>query len=71
MWITNKGIYLHTSRIKRWRGTDLSEGESQCVSEGHLDVCAKGAGNWWCLLEKVAIIMRVGLLYEYCLSLEV
>ncbi len=31
----------------------------QDVSEGHLDVSAKGAANWWQLLEKVATIVII------------
>ncbi len=33
----------------------------QYVSEGHFDESAEGAANWWHLLEKVAIIVIVGL----------
>ncbi len=41
------------------------------MSEGHLNVSAEGAANWWRLLEKVAVIVIVDLLYilQFKLSL--
>ncbi len=36
------------------------------MSEGHLDDSAKGAANWWQLVEKVAIIVVLGLIYRAC-----
>jgi hypothetical protein len=38
---------------------------SRYVSEGHLRVSTEDAENWWQLLEKVAIIVRVDLPYNY------
>ncbi len=36
---------------------------SQYVAKGHLDEIAEDIANWWCLLEKVSIVIIVDLPY--------
>jgi hypothetical protein len=55
----SSGEEVWTSQ-KRFTGATVMV--SRCVSEGLLDVNTKGAVNWWRLLKKVALTMRVDLL---------